>query len=196
MCTTARYFWTEEVLDFVSAVKHTMPKREVELPEGYILYRAQLGWERDIETRDDGSTDGSVPHFEDRMKPKIGSASAGRANAQGIPVLYLAGDVNTAIAEVRPWIGSPVSLSQFKTVRKLKTLNLTRGFENTFFPPFSAEKGFLSIDAETKEDAVWRDIDNAFSRPVSLDDNPTGYIPTQILSELFKRGIRSACVSQ
>ena len=187
VCTTSRYFWTEDVLDFVATVKHTMREREVELPEAFILYRAQLGWERDIGTREDGSTHGPEPYSEERMKPKENIASAGRANAQGIPVLYLAGDVNTAIAEVRPWIGSPVSLSQFKTVRKLKTLDLTRGFENTFLPPFSAEKGFLPIDAKTKEDAVWRDIDDAFSRPVSLDDNPTGYIPTQILSELFKR---------
>ena len=51
------------------------------------------------------------------MKPNIHSAAAGRANALGIPVLYLTLELNTAIAEVQPWIGSPVSISQFQTVR-------------------------------------------------------------------------------
>ena len=164
-----------------------MWRREVELPEGFLLHRAQLGWERDIETRDDGSVEGPVPHAPERMKPKVDSSSAGRANAQGIPVLYLSRDLNTTIAEARPWIGSSVSVAQFKTVRKLKTLDLTIGFENRLLPPFSVDEGFLPVDAKKKNEAVWRSIDDAFSIPVSLDESPTAYIPTQILSELFKR---------
>ena len=186
VCNNSRYVWTDEVSAFLDTVRQTAKKREIELPEGYILHRAQLGWQRDVETKEDGSIEGPVPYFEDRMKPKLESAAAGRANAQGIPVLYLSLELSTAVAEVRPWIGSAVSVSQFKTVRSLKTLDLTPGFENTFSPPFAPKDRFRPLDADTKEDAVWRDIDSAFSRPVSLDDNPTAYIPTQILSELFK----------
>jgi hypothetical protein len=41
-------------------------------------------------------------------------------------------------------------------------------------------------DAATKEKAVWIDIDNAFSRPITLSDDTPDYVPTQILAELFK----------
>jgi len=41
-------------------------------------------------------------------------------------------------------------------------------------------------DAKQKEKGVWIDIDNAFSRPVTLSDDSADYVPTQILAELFK----------
>ena len=34
---------------------------------------------------------------------------------------------------------------------------------------------------------VWNDIGRAFSEPVTVDDDPIAYLPTQILAELFKR---------
>ena len=45
--------------------------------------------------------------------------------------------------------------------------------------------GETQSDAETKERSVWTDIDNAFSRPVTLSDDIASYVPTQILAELF-----------
>jgi hypothetical protein len=39
---------------------------------------------------------------------------------------------------------------------------------------------------EEVEKAVWSDINDAFSKPVERSDNSLDYIPTQILSELFK----------
>jgi hypothetical protein len=33
---------------------------------------------------------------------------------------------------------------------------------------------------------VWRDIDHAFSRPLNRSDQHADYVPTQILTELFK----------
>ena len=38
---------------------------------------------------------------------------------------------------------------------------------------------------EAKEEAVWIDIDNAFSQPVLRSDETAEYVPTQILAELF-----------
>ena len=35
-------------------------------------------------------------------------------------------------------------------------------------------------------DGIWFAIDNAFATPVSKDDETKGYIPTQIIAELFK----------
>ena len=45
--------------------------------------------------------------------------------------------------------------------------------------------GEKSVDTETKEKAVWTDIDNAFSQPIMLHDTAVDYVPTQILAELF-----------
>jgi RES domain-containing protein len=42
------------------------------------------------------------------MKPIPKWQGEGRANPRGIPVLYLATHRETALAEVRPWIGAVI----------------------------------------------------------------------------------------
>ena len=121
------------------------------------------------------------------MKPTTNHAVDYRANAAGIPVLYLAMEIETAIAEVRPWIGSAVSVSQFRTTRELRALDLTQEFGKHWMPGFSANDGtFMPVDAGAAETSVWTNIDNAFSRPVNRSDDPADYVPTQILAELFR----------
>ena len=39
---------------------------------------------------------------------------------------------------------------------------------------------------EEKKIAVWRDIDKAFSRPVTQNESTADYVPTQIIAEFFK----------
>lgn len=114
----------------------------------------------------------------------IDRAKEGRANAAGIPVLYLGSCAETAVSEIRPWIGEDVSLSRCKLLRPLKTLDLTLGHgKSTFQFAVSADK---PLAAEEKEKAVWIDIDNAFSRPVRLTDDQADYAPTRILAEFFR----------
>ncbi len=119
------------------------------------------------------------------MKPLKDGAREGRANPSGIPVLYLATSIETAISEVRPCIRSEVSVSQFKIVRNLKILDLSKEYGNWTWGPI--EVSDLSVpDTADKELAVWIGIDNAFSRPVEYSDNTTEYVPTQILAEFFR----------
>lgn len=42
------------------------------------------------------------------------------------------------------------------------------------------------LTPDQRETAVWIDIDNAFSRPVTKSDDAADYVPTQILAEVFK----------
>jgi len=42
------------------------------------------------------------------------------------------------------------------------------------------------LTSEQREKAVWIDIDNAFSEPVTKSDDAGDYVPTQILAEVFK----------
>ena len=182
-----RYVWPENVQSFLDAVRRSARKREFRIKTDQPFFRAQEGWRHEVEEREDGTLGGPLAFCARRMKPVADRVSDGRANAAGIAVLYLAVDPETAIAEVRPWIGSQVSVSQFRTTRELRALDLTQEFGKHWMPEFSVkEERFLPVDAEGKEKSVWTNIDNAFSCPVGRMDELNEYVPTQILAELFR----------
>lgn len=184
-----RYVWTDAEHAFLATVRATIHDRDVELPEGMILNRAQRGIDWNQRTDDNGNDLGEEPvgFCAERMKPLPNQAVEGRANPAGIPALYLGTTIETAISEVRPWIGASLSVAQFRIRRTLKALDLSHGHGKSSF----SEIGFKhlinkeTVDAPNKEKAVWIDIDNAFSRPITLSDNTADYVPTQILAELF-----------
>lgn len=186
-----RFVWTAWESAFVDTVRATNHDRDVDLPKGMIFYRAQPGIEWQTQTDDDGNElpEEPVGYGPGRMKPRPNQAMEGRANPAGISVLYLGTTEQTAISEVRPWIGATVSVAQFEILRKLKAIDLSRGhgkssFSEIVFQYIFDDEG--SISAEEKERAVWIDIDNAFSRPVTVSDDSADYVPTQILAELFR----------
>ena len=122
------------------------------------------------------------------MKPRKHRAKEGRANPTGIPVLYLASCQQTAISEVRPWIGTELSVAQFKIARDLNALDLSRGHGEFWIGHLTLKQITKSgiVNPEAKEKAVWIEIDNAFSDPVTPSDDVADYAPTQILAELFR----------
>lgn len=175
-----RYVHAPEVEAFLNTVVQTTEKRVEVLAPEQILWRAQLGcdWEP-IYEQGEYIDDNPTPHPAERMKPLSGRASEGRANPKGIPYLYLATNRDTALAEVRPWIGSFISVGQFKTLRELRLVNCTTDQQ--------ASRFYLKEpSAEKREESVWADIDRAFARPVSPSDDIADYVPTQIIAELFK----------
>jgi RES domain-containing protein len=114
------------------------------------------------------------------MKPRRRRTPEGRANPRGIPYLYLATHEATAVVEVRPWVGTLVSVAQLRTVRTLRVINFTT----------DEHRAVLYVtepDADERKRAVWQDIDGAFSRPVSASDDVASYAPTQIMAEFFKQ---------
>ena len=133
---------------------------------------------------------------EDRMKPTAQFAGEGRANSWGIPVLYLASTEQTAISEVRPWVGSEVSVAQFKVVRNLNAIDLTQGHGESSWSGLTLKQlwGEEEPDSQARQRAVWIDIDNAFSRPVTQSDERVNYVPTRILAELFQEAGYDAIV--
>jgi RES domain len=168
--------------DFLQAVLETGRTRRLRLTKDtYLegLWRAQLGhaW-REVEK--DGKVH-SVPcaHPKSRMKPIPDKVSDGRANPKGIVCLYIATKQETAILEVRPLIGSYVTVSKIEIVKDLEIVDFT-SYDINFLNGWSLQ----SIDDVEK--AVWSDINDAFSKPVERSDDSLEYIPTQILSELFK----------
>ena len=108
---------------------------------GAVLWRAQLGVKYVLTTDVSGEELIEVPKgfSGDRMKPIGEFAGEGRANSSGIPVLYLASTEKTAISEVRPWVGSQVSVAQFKVSRNLNAIDLTQGHGESIVERFDAE---------------------------------------------------------
>ncbi len=175
-----RYVFEEHVDRFLRTVIATSQGRKMNLSISQFLWRAQQGDHWETVTLEDGEEfhdQGPLPPA--RMKPLAHSAIEGRINPKGIPCLYLATDKDTAMAEVRPWIGSHISVGQFKTLKDLVLVNCAVGHDS--FPIYIGEPG----PAE-REKAVWAHIDRAFSQPVSVNESSADYAPTQILAEAFR----------
>ncbi len=178
-----RYIRTPEMESLLDTVRDTAEKRIEPLPIGSSLWRAQLGcnWQ----TRNGKvvpafhvGVSNSCPYEKDRMKPLRAHATEGRVNPKGIPCLYLARERATAIAEVRPWKGSYVSVALFNTRRELRIVNcVTRARSRIYLQEPSAAR---------REKAVWAHIDGSFARPVGHTDDAADYATTQIIAELFK----------
>ncbi|MEY9562270.1 RES family NAD+ phosphorylase [Sinorhizobium fredii] len=186
---TRRFIQTKAIAGFLRCVSAGSKDRELKLPAGKGLWRAQLG------SRDWPRTDGEghrwvedAPYGPDRMKPLIRNPSEGRVNPRGIAYLYLAADKETAIAEVRPWSGALVSVGAFETKRDLKLVDCARHHGKIgswgYLLDIPLEE-WNSLSQTQIDEAVWADIDNAFSLPVGPGDEFVHYIPTQIIAEQF-----------
>jgi hypothetical protein len=151
------------------------------LVAGTLLWRAQRGYEWRVEHDGDESYRVPAGHSPVRMKPRSDRATEGRVNPKGIPCLYLSTHKDTAMAEVRPWIGSKLSLAQFKAVRDLRVVNCTLHEDYKWYWGYETP-------ADHWDDNAWCDIDAAFSRPVTGADDLAEYVPTQVIAEAFKAG--------
>jgi len=199
-------------VQFLNTVTGTLAKRLRRLPAGGILFRAQpgffptteivripqelhgagLGEEEEEPEEEEIEVLAQSPLPPDRMMPKAEYVGDGRVNPRGIPCLYLASSLSAVISEMRPWIGSYITIGKFKTTREcvlvdcsLSTmqssllegvrLNLNLGGEAGPEEP-------KEPDADTREEGVWGDIGFAFSKPVTRDEPHHDYVPTQILA--------------
>jgi len=179
----ARYVFEEKADKFLRTVLETSEHRKRKLPKDRFLWRAQQGDHWVTVCNDDGEEfEDQQPLPPDRMKPLTASAREGRANPKGIPCLYLATDKETAMAEVRPWIASYISVGQFKTLRDLTLVDCS--VEHAAGP--FAHIYMKEPAPPEREKAVWAAIDYAFSEPASPDDSTADYAPTQILAEAFR----------
>jgi RES domain-containing protein len=135
---------------------------------------------QDTITSQNSDDDGNpCPFAPERMKPLTNRAREGRANPKGIPYLYLATQEKTAVAEIRPWIGSYVSIAQFALEREVRVIDCVTGDHRIMVTSQEPEP-------EECERDVWQAIDRAFSEPVTSTDDIADYAPTQVLAEFFR----------
>ena len=162
----ARYIFSPSIKKFLKSLKDTRDDvlRGEKILKGATYWRAQKGFDEER----------NLSYSAKRMKPKP-DGPEGRVNPKGLPCLYLATDYKTAMAEVRPWIGSYLSVWQFKTLRDLNLIDLTKRH---------ATVRLGDLNASGREHEAWAAINQAFSEPVT-NETCADYAPTQILSELF-----------
>ena len=187
-----RYVHPPEVRAFLATVAATAASRARVLTPDIDLWRAQIGGHKEPMFKTDQIGQLTGPFRPPRMKPIRGIAREGRVNPAGIAYLYLSSNPDTAIAETRPWIDAAISLGKFRLARDVRIVDCTIG-RRKWVPhleePSPAER----------ERCVWRDINEAFARPIVTDESPTEYVPTQVLGDLFQsegfEGIafRSSC---
>jgi hypothetical protein len=197
--SSRRFIRDAEDQEFFTALlqqARTDDRRQVLTPD-FPLWRAQLGhcWKElyvdEAGTVGPAGTENQsigcvpCPYSPERMKPLRGRARENRANPKGIPFLYLSNYKKTAMSEVRPWLGSLISLARFEPLRDLIIVHCWTDDE----PPkyrLSTAPPYKHFRPEEQDRAVWHDIDEAFSEPVTRDDDLSSYATTQIVAELFR----------
>ena len=103
----------------------------------------------------------------------------GRANPEGIGILYLASDEQTALNEVRANVYDYVTIGTFRAKKKLRIVNLSAISE---LSPFSfAELASFYINRE-----VFREMAAEIAKPQRRSDSPLEYLPTQFIAEFVK----------
>ena len=172
----SRYGFENRTRRFLEFLLETSIDKVGILASGKELFRTQRGHD-EIEKQYQLIV---LPYKKDRMIPKADKVKNGRVNPIGIPVLYLSDDQLTAIAETRPRLQETISLATFITSKELKILDISNIEKSTKF--YLKEPK----DDEIINKKIWSDVSNAFSRPVTIDDQDVAYIPTQVIGEYFK----------
>jgi hypothetical protein len=144
--------------------------RTVRLREGDLFYRARLHYndnQAEFEVGDMGC-------------PERSKATAGRANPQGIPFLYLSKHIETTLYEIRGTFLDEVSVGTFKIKDKTEIILVD------FTESASAFLNNDNIIEYAKSMLLKRFISADLSKPIRRYDSELEYIPTQFICEYIR----------
>jgi len=136
-----------------------------------ILYRARLHKNADEEAFSK----------KDMYSPKMEFSSAGRANPNGIPYLYLSDREDTVLYEIRASILDEASIASFRLKEELSDDIIISDFTETpsLYAPSEVNQ---RIKATLLKQIISRDL----SKPMRRYDSELDYIPTQFICEFIK----------
>jgi RES domain-containing protein len=146
------------------------------LRPGRQLYRARVG------AAADGARPVPLPPSQMGAPPYALTGRGGRMNAPGIRVLYAALTRDTAVAEVRPWVGADVTVATLALARPARVVDLSDPRRLLVRSPF----GHADLDAVLERAETLRVIGAAMSEPVTEDRSPIDYVPTQYAAEVIR----------
>lgn len=156
-------------LELLSEIKSNS---EIELPAGFSMYRARIihNHEKDMLNKHSGFYGFDA---ENSYVPPPEKASDMRANYRYIPYLYCSNNAYISIAEVRPQIGSEVSVATIMAKQTIKLLDFT--LQN------SPKKKMIAAKRN-----LFHELSVLYSAPITEDDDTIEYIPTQFIAEYVK----------
>jgi hypothetical protein len=157
-------FFLESVIELDLLEKYLVAKSKT-YKTGELFYRGRI-------SKKDG-----LPLTE-LGKPPADKATAGRANPEGIPYLYLSSDAETTLYETRATYLDYVTIGTFRLISdikvvKLRTVEITSPFEEDLFEKLLFQPFLKSLEEE-------------LSKPLRRFDSELDYLPTQYLCELIK----------
>lgn len=170
----SRHALSKDEQEFLDRVLDQADERKMYFDESHGFIRARIGSDSEGEILSDSYR--KIPYSDDQLKPPQNPRliKDGRANPRGIKILYLADSIETAVAEVRPWIGAYVTIGTLKLNKDITVVNLY----NDLNPKF---KVFDPVEAK-----IWEGINKSFAKPVNQGDEMWDYYATQYLAEAFK----------
>jgi len=115
-------------------------------------------------------------------KPPIDLISNGRANPVGIPCLYVASDIETAIAEIRPNKGEMVCVAEFESDKTIQFADLR--YPRKTISPFLLSKEQIKLLRRYME-YLCR-LSEELTLPISPKSAHLEYLPSQYLCEFIK----------
>lgn len=143
------------------------------------LFRARIYDDREHKEKYTAAEVGVPPHEK---------ARAGRANQAQQPVLYLANNRSTAVAEVRPWKGAAVAIAEVKMKRRLWLIDLSQ--VRPVNSPFFEDLLKWRIDLANLLYRLGQDM----SRPVMPREQEILYKPTQLLALMIQATGYDGCI--
>jgi hypothetical protein len=175
-----RYILDFEYKAFIDRLLLSAQKREQLISSREKFYRARIGvMERG---RKQSIFKTKHPYSKKEMKnPPPEKAIEGRINPKGISYLYLSSDLITAIAETRPWVDELISVAECTFWKDLKVINMIPDSEKKLCNRFKEKP-----TAQEKENIIWHDIEQDFSKPIIDHVANIEHVPTQFIAEAFK----------
>lgn len=139
------------------------------------LYRARV-------FQSEKSLEAALQHPERTLgAPAAGLSAGGRMNAAGQPAFYGAMDEQTAIAEVRPPVGSWAAVAKFRIARSLKLLDLL------LLEKAQLKSGSSLFDPATvaaaQRLAFLRELAERMATPVMPENQDHNYLITQVVAD-------------
>lgn len=182
-----RYQLKDGMRGFVDAIGEMSIPRHRTLKKGESFFRARIAYDHnELQTQKETvSSKRPFVGLEMQISP-LEKRKAGRANANGVGVLYLASDEKTAIAEVRPWKAALVSVVRFDLVEDVKIVDLIDERKGEI-PQSLWKEVDETLDRQLLYEHLWKLIDLEFAKPISIYDSELSYVPTQILAETFQQ---------
>ena len=182
----------EAVRDCLEFIGSSFSDRTLGLRKDFPLCRAQIAtgsYEHELYGNILGPCD------KERLIPDASKVRGGRANPPGTAYLYMATKDETAMHEVRPWIGSCISLGLFAVSRDMKIINCCEFQGRSEHEPLlknisiSPKEGwkFRELSEAQLLETEWIHVDNAFFQPVSNNEDQSNYKPTQKIAEFIKQ---------